>query len=79
MMCISRLKRGRYAATTTRSCLAAVAHFAHWMAMNHMPVHVLDDDCIDQPVRASVFPYFLTIGCFAQSGSVADCAANNDS
>ena len=44
---ISRLKRGRYAATTARSCLAAVAHFAHWMSMCRMPVHVLDDDCVD--------------------------------
>ena len=44
---IARLKRGRYAATTARSCLAAVAHFAHWMSMCHMPVHVLNDDCID--------------------------------
>lgn len=44
---ISRLKRGRYAATTAGRCLAAVAHFAHWMSMSHMPVHVLDDDCID--------------------------------
>ena len=44
---ISRLKQGRYAATTVRRCLAAVAHFAHWTAMSHMPVHVLDDDCVD--------------------------------
>jgi integrase/recombinase XerC len=44
---ISRLKRGRYATTSASCCLAAVAHFAHWMSMNHMPVHVLDDDCID--------------------------------
>ena len=44
---VSRLKRGRYAAATAGRCLGAVAHFAHWMSMNHMPVHVLDDDCID--------------------------------
>lgn len=44
---ISRLKRGRYAATTAGRYLAAVAHFAHWMSMSHMLVHVLDDDCID--------------------------------
>ena len=35
---ISHLKRGRYAATTAGRCLAAVAHFAHWMSMCHMPV-----------------------------------------
>ncbi len=44
---ISRLKRGRYAASTASRCLAAVAHFAHWMSMSHIPVHVLDDDCVD--------------------------------
>jgi integrase len=43
---VARLKRGRYAATTAGRCLGAVAHFAHWMSMSHMPVHVLDDDCI---------------------------------
>ncbi len=44
---VSRLKSGRYAATTASRCLSAVAHFAHWMSMSHIPVHVLDDDCID--------------------------------
>jgi len=43
---ISRLKRGRYAATTASRCLSAVAHFSRWMSMSHIPVHVLDDDCI---------------------------------
>jgi len=51
---ISRLKRGRYAATTVRSCLCAVAHFAHWMSMCRMPVHVLDDDCVDFFLRVHV-------------------------
>jgi integrase/recombinase XerC len=44
---ISRLKRGRYAATTASRRLSAIAHFAHWMSMSHIPVHVLDEDCID--------------------------------
>lgn len=44
---VSRLKRGRYAMTTSGRYLGAVAHFAHWMSMSRMPVHVLDDDCID--------------------------------
>ena len=44
---ISHLKRGRYAATSAGRRLAAVAHFAHWMSMSHIPVHVLDDGCVD--------------------------------
>ena len=51
---VSRLERGRYAATTASRCLGAVAHFAHWMSMSHMPVHVLDDDCIDFFLRYHV-------------------------
>jgi len=51
---VARLKRGRYAATTAGRCLGAVAHFAHWMSMGHMPVHVLDDDCIDFFLRYHV-------------------------
>ncbi len=41
---VSRLKRGRYAVTTASRCLSAGAHFAHWMSMSHIPVHVLDDE-----------------------------------
>ena len=44
---ISHLKRGRYTAFSAGRRLAAVAHFAHWMSMSHIPVHVLDDGCID--------------------------------
>ena len=51
---VSRLKRGRYAATPAGRCLAAVAHFAHWMSMSRMPVHVLDDDSIDFFLRYHV-------------------------
>jgi integrase len=51
---VSCLKRGRYALTTAGRCLGAVAHFAHWMSMSHLPVHVLDDDCIDFFLRYHV-------------------------
>ncbi len=44
---LARLRQGRYAATTAGRYLRAVAHFAHWMAMCRMPVHALDDACID--------------------------------
>ena len=45
---VGRLKRGRYASTTAAYCLSAVGHFAHWMSMCHLPVHLLDEGCIDQ-------------------------------
>ena len=47
----SRLKRGRYADTTVSRCLSAVAHFARWMAICQIPVHALDDDCINVFLR----------------------------
>ena len=30
---VERLERGRYASSTSRRCLNAVAHFAHWMSL----------------------------------------------
>ena len=48
---IARLKRGRYADSTARSCLGAVAHFAHWMSLCSLPAHMLSDGCIDQFLR----------------------------
>ena len=29
---LERLERGRYASSTSRRCLNALAHFAHWMS-----------------------------------------------
>jgi integrase len=48
---ISRLQRGRYATHTCERGLNAVAHFAHWMSMCHLPACLLDEGCIDQFLR----------------------------
>ena len=44
---VDRLRRGRYATHTSGRCLNGVAHFAHWMSMCHLPVHMLDEGCPD--------------------------------
>jgi len=48
---IERLRRGRYATQTTARYLNGLAHFGHWMSMCHLPVHMLDDGCVDQFLR----------------------------
>ena len=48
---VERLRRGRYATHTSGRCLNGMAHFAHWMSMCHLPVHMLDEGCIDQFLR----------------------------
>ena len=48
---IARLRRGRYATNTSGRCLNGMAHFAHWMSMCHLPVHMLEEGCIDQFLR----------------------------
>jgi len=48
---VARLKHGRYATQTSARCLNAVAHFAHWMSMCHLPARMLDEGCIDQFLR----------------------------
>ena len=48
---VARLKRGRYATHTSGRCLNALAHFAHWMSMCHLPARMLDEGCIDQFLR----------------------------
>lgn len=48
---VARVRRGRYATDTSGRGLNGVAHFAHWMSMCHLPVHMLDDGCIDQFLR----------------------------
>ena len=45
---IERLERGRYASGTSRRCLNAVAHFAHWMALCRLSVDRLNESRIDQ-------------------------------
>ena len=40
---VARLKRGRYATHTCARCLNAVAHFARWMSMCHVPARMLDE------------------------------------
>jgi hypothetical protein len=45
---VERLRRGRYTTKTCGRCLNGVAHFAHWLSMCHLPMHLLDDGCIDQ-------------------------------
>ncbi len=48
---VERLRRGRYTTQTCGRCLNGVAHFAHWMSMCYLPVHLLDDGCIDQLLK----------------------------
>ena len=48
---VARLGRGRYATNTSGRCLNGLAHFAHWMSMCQLPVHMLDEGCIDQFLR----------------------------
>ncbi|QLQ24643.1 MAG: tyrosine-type recombinase/integrase [Dechloromonas sp.] len=45
---LERLERGRYASSTSRRCLNAVAHFAHWMSLCRLLVARLDESRIDQ-------------------------------
>ena len=48
---VARLKRGGYAPHTCERNLNALAHFAHWLAMCRLPVHMLDEGCIDHFLR----------------------------
>ena len=48
---VARLKRGGYSPHTCERNLNALAHFAHWLAMCHLPVHMLDEGCIDHFLR----------------------------
>ncbi|MDR3370905.1 site-specific integrase [Rhodoferax sp.] len=48
---VARLKRGGYAPHTCERNLNALAHFAHWLVMCHLPVHMLDEGCIDHFLR----------------------------
>ena len=45
---MARLSEGRYATHTVARSLAAVAHFAHWMALSRLPVERLDESRFEQ-------------------------------
>ena len=45
---VARLERGRYANSTTRRCLNALAHFAHWMSLCRLLAAKLDESRVDQ-------------------------------
>lgn len=45
---LERLERGRYASSTSRRCLNAVAHFAHWMSLCRLPMARIDESRVDQ-------------------------------
>lgn len=49
---VSQLERGRYPMSSMSRCLAALAHFAHWMSINHVPVCALGEDCVDIFLRS---------------------------
>jgi len=46
--CVARLREGRYAAHTIARSLAAVGHFAHWMALSRLPAERLDEGRVEQ-------------------------------
>ena len=43
-----QLRRGRYAANTTKGYITGIAHFAHWMTQQDLPVHSLDEHAVKQ-------------------------------
>ena len=45
---VARMREGRYAANTIARSLAAVAHFAHWMALSRLSVERLDESRVEQ-------------------------------
>ena len=53
---VASLKRGGYAPHTCERNLNALAHFAHWLEMCHLPVHILDEGCVTfHHIQASRF------------------------
>lgn len=44
---VARLKRGRYSTSAAQSRLGILGHFAHWMSMCHLPIHMVDEECVD--------------------------------
>lgn len=54
---LERLQHGRYASSTSRRCLNAVAHFAHWMSLSRLPVAKLDESRIDHASADSPYSF----------------------
>ena len=48
---VAHLRRGRYAASTTKRYFSGMAHFAHWMSSATCRRSMLDEACIDQFLR----------------------------
>jgi len=48
---VARMREGRYAANTIARSLAAVAHFAHWMALSRLSAERLDESRVEQFLR----------------------------
>lgn len=44
---VARLKRGRYSAHSAESRLGILGHFAHWMSMCHLPIQMVDEECVE--------------------------------
>lgn len=61
---VSRLKVGRYAAGTSKRCLGALAHFAHWMSLCRLSVTRLDESRLDQFLN----DHLPHCGCPARAG-----------
>jgi integrase len=48
---VARMRDGRYAANTIARSLAAVVHFAHWMALSRLSAERLDESRVEQFLR----------------------------
>jgi site-specific recombinase XerD len=44
----AHLRRGRYAAKTTKGYIAGIAHFARWMAQRDLPVQLVGERTVEQ-------------------------------
>ena len=44
---VARLKRGRYSTHSAESRLGILGHFAHWMSMCHLPIQMVDEECVE--------------------------------
>lgn len=45
---VAHLRRGRYADSTTKSYITGIAHFAHWMEQQDLPVQHLNKHAVEQ-------------------------------
>jgi integrase/recombinase XerC len=44
---VAKLKRSRYSTQSAQSHLGVLGHFAQWLSMCHLPIHVVDEECVD--------------------------------